>query len=218
MLGRRRRCFPMDFAIPRRRSIRRNRPAKPLRSADTRPLSQKPLHDMEKDRRRQKSRTSSRPTSPRTPPLPQRPPHLRPGPRRHDQRQHPQDECKRRHHDWTQPHRTRLNRRLLQPEAILLHPLLRELDHQNRGFLHARPTRTTKPICTKIFMSMCMIAIPIKAHSTQHRHDQDDRPQQRPALVLRGKNQVDQHDRPDQRRDRVPCNTSRKLVSLADCC
>ena len=61
------------------------------------------------------------------------------------------------------------------------------------AFLAARPTSTTKPTCTKMFTSMPYRARPHQRAEQAHRHDEDHRPRQRPALVQARQHEEDQH-------------------------
>ena len=61
--------------------------------------------------------------------------------------------------------------------------------------MHARPTSTTKPTCVKMLMSICASEHAGDRAEQAHRHDQDHGQRQRPAFVLRGQHQEDQHHR-----------------------
>ena len=134
---------------------------------------------------------------------PQRPPHLRPGPRGDDQRHHAEDEGERRHQDRPQPQPRRFLRGLEDAAgprwcSCLANSTIR------MAFLHARPTSTTRPICTKMFTSRCVIQHAGHRAEQAQRHDQDHRQRQRPALVQRGQGQEDaDHGQPEDVRS--PC-------------
>ena len=97
---------------------------------------------------------------------PQRPPHLRPGARGHGQRDHADDERQRGHQDRPQPQPARLHaspRPATSPRRCfcLAYSTIRI------AFLHARPTSTTRPICTKMLTSRPVHSTPA---SEQSRH------------------------------------------------
>ena len=124
---------------------------------------------------------------------PQRPPHLGPGPRGDDQRDHTEDERERRHQDRPQPQPARLLRRL-EDAAGPARAVCLAYSTIRMAFLHASPTSTTSPICTKMLTSRCVYSTPATEQSRHKRHDQDDRQRQRPALVQGGQGQEDADD------------------------
>ena len=72
------------------------------------------------------------------------------------------------------------------------------------AFLHARPTSTTRPICTKMLTSRPVNSTPATRAEQAQRHHQDDRQRQRPALVQGRQGQEDAR-RPPARRRRSRC-------------
>ena len=124
---------------------------------------------------------------------PQRPAHLRPGPRGHDQRDHSDDERERGHQDRPQPQPARLPRRLVARPALQV-LLLGVLDDQD-GVLARQPHQHHQADLHED------VDIPTRVeharHRTEqaHRHHQDDRQRQRPALVERRQGQEDADDR-----------------------
>ncbi len=105
------------------------------------------------------------PSMPANTAVPQRAAHLGPGARRDNQRQHAEDESKRRHQDRPQAAARKLAARRLVRSRPPRGGTSRTRRSKSR-FLHARPIKTTKPICVKILMSILAHATPAIEHST----------------------------------------------------
>ena len=120
----------------------------PGRRGREQPRLAEPLDDVEEHRRQEdaEQRHAEHAAEHRRP---QRAPHLGPGPRGDDQRHDAQDEGERGHQDRPQPQPRRLHaspRSAAGPRwcSCLANSTIR------MAFLHARPTSTTRPICTKM--------------------------------------------------------------------
>ena len=125
-----------------------------------------------------------------------------PAPEATHQRHDAEDEGERGHQDRPQPQPRRLQRRLEDatgpPGAAAW-----RTRRSRMAFLHARPTSTTRPICTKMLTSPLRDQHAGDRAEQAQRHHQDDRQRQRPALVQRRQGQEDAHHRQredDQRR------------------
>ena len=75
----------------------------------------------------------------------------------------------------------------------------------------ASPTSTTKPTCTKMFTSIPARAMPAESAQQAHRHDQDHRQRQRPALVQARQHEEDQHRPQHERAERVLLQVAERL-------
>ena len=118
-------------------------------------------------------------------------PHLGAGALGEHQRHHAEDEGERGHQDRPQPQPAGLDRRLEAVLALVLQ-LLGELDDQD-GVLGRQADQHHQADLREDVVVQLRQPDADDGGEQAHRHDQDDRQRQRPALVLRRQHQEDEH-------------------------
>ncbi len=129
--------------------------------------------------------------------LAQRMAHLGTGSKGEDQRQHAENECKRRHENGPQPELTRLQGCIADVHAFFL-ALLGKLHDQDRVLAGQADQHDEPDLGEDIHLHPGQVQARHRAEEA-HRHDQDDGQRQRPAFILRGENQ--EHEGNSQRED-----------------